>query len=330
MKTISLFEQVTPSSTANSSPEPMLTPTSMNKFRTKKKKVNSVISSVEESPKKRKLDKENDNNSADNHVVEVKEVVNMKSDNKETENISSPQQQLSKQQKHQVLLDDDEIAEESDEESNEIFKYKCEVNGCVKAYKNPGGLKYHIQRGKCEETGDTGMNHIISRPFVCNFPECGKRYKNLNGLKYHLTHSHSEISDSATQKLSLIDTFSIQQQIQLKLQQNIPPSIPNSSKSSVVSSETVKCTSPAPMTEAFDEVIEKLKPKVSSLSVPPKKTHAHVQLTASVFGHITVESHIKNGIRPYNPLMSPVTKSFPSLPVAVEGDRNNLVGMEVV
>jgi hypothetical protein len=28
--------------------------------------------------------------------------------------------------------------------------YKCKINGCPKAYKNPGGLKYHMQHGHCQ------------------------------------------------------------------------------------------------------------------------------------------------------------------------------------
>ncbi|KAJ3019029.1 hypothetical protein HKX48_002464 [Thoreauomyces humboldtii] len=68
--------------------------------------------------------------------------------------------------------------------------YKCKVAGCAKAYKNPGGLKYHMQHGHCEDTGDPEMNNIIHKPYQCTVPECGKRYKNLNGLKYHIEHAH--------------------------------------------------------------------------------------------------------------------------------------------
>ncbi|KAJ3034741.1 hypothetical protein HK097_004409 [Rhizophlyctis rosea] len=68
--------------------------------------------------------------------------------------------------------------------------YKCKVTGCYKAYKNPGGLKYHMQHGHCEDTGDPEMNNIIHKPYQCTVPECGKRYKNLNGLKYHIEHAH--------------------------------------------------------------------------------------------------------------------------------------------
>ena len=61
--------------------------------------------------------------------------------------------------------------------------YKCKVNGCVKSYKNPGGLKYHMQHGHCEDTGDPEMNNIIFKPYECTVVGCGRRYKNLNGLK---------------------------------------------------------------------------------------------------------------------------------------------------
>lgn len=61
--------------------------------------------------------------------------------------------------------------------------YKCKVTGCTKAYKNPGGLKYHMQHGHCEDTGDPEMNNIIHKPYECAVPGCGRRYKNLNGLK---------------------------------------------------------------------------------------------------------------------------------------------------
>jgi hypothetical protein len=64
--------------------------------------------------------------------------------------------------------------------------YKCKVGGCNKAYKNPGGLKYHMQHGHCEDTGDPEMNNIIHKPYQCTVLECQKRYKNLNGLKVSL------------------------------------------------------------------------------------------------------------------------------------------------
>ncbi|KAI8065906.1 hypothetical protein BC940DRAFT_347805 [Gongronella butleri] len=64
--------------------------------------------------------------------------------------------------------------------------YKCEVQGCDKAYKNANGLKYHKEHGHCsiEEDND------VPKPYQCTIGDCGKRYKNLNGLKYHIEHSH--------------------------------------------------------------------------------------------------------------------------------------------
>jgi len=76
---------------------------------------------------------------------------------------------------------------------DEEKKYRCTIPGCNKSYKNPGGLKYHIQHGHIEDTGDPEINKIMRKPFQCTFENCGKRYKNMNGLKYHIEHSHSSI-----------------------------------------------------------------------------------------------------------------------------------------
>ncbi|CAO3621589.1 unnamed protein product [Cunninghamella echinulata] len=67
--------------------------------------------------------------------------------------------------------------------------YKCPVQGCDKAYKNPNGLKYHNQHGHCNLVTDENEN-VASKPYQCTIGDCGKRYKNLNGLKYHIEHSH--------------------------------------------------------------------------------------------------------------------------------------------
>jgi len=76
---------------------------------------------------------------------------------------------------------------------DEEKKYRCTIPGCNKSYKNPGGLKYHIQHGHIEDTGDPEMNKIMHKPFQCTYENCGKRYKNMNGLKYHIEHSHASI-----------------------------------------------------------------------------------------------------------------------------------------
>ncbi|KAI9351149.1 hypothetical protein DFJ73DRAFT_760217 [Zopfochytrium polystomum] len=68
--------------------------------------------------------------------------------------------------------------------------FKCRVNGCSKAYKNPGGLKYHMRNGHAQELDDAELNLIVQKPYECPVPECAKRYKNLNGLKYHIEHVH--------------------------------------------------------------------------------------------------------------------------------------------
>ena len=80
-------------------------------------------------------------------------------------------------------------AAESTDDEGKVSKgkedrpYKCKIAGCNKSYKNPGGLKYHLHHGHCEDTGDPEMNNIIHKPYQCTVEECGKRYKNLNGLK---------------------------------------------------------------------------------------------------------------------------------------------------
>lgn len=95
-----------------------------------------------------------------------------------------------------VVLDDQEVPPAPAKAEKEVTKvggkevkddrpYKCKVVGCTKAYKNPGGLKYHMHHGHCEDTGDPEMNNIIHKPYQCTVTECGKRYKNLNGLKVH-------------------------------------------------------------------------------------------------------------------------------------------------
>ena len=78
------------------------------------------------------------------------------------------------------------FTDESNDLSKEDRPYKCKILGCSKAYKNPGGLKYHMQHGHCEDTGDPEMNNIIQKPYQCTVPECGRRYKNLNGLKVRI------------------------------------------------------------------------------------------------------------------------------------------------
>ncbi|PVZ99406.1 hypothetical protein BB558_004577 [Smittium angustum] len=68
--------------------------------------------------------------------------------------------------------------------------YKCVVNGCDKAYKNPNGLKYHTTHGHCDDDVSSSL-----KPYRCLVPNCLRAYKNLNGLKYHIIHSHN-ISDN--------------------------------------------------------------------------------------------------------------------------------------
>lgn len=72
--------------------------------------------------------------------------------------------------------------------------YRCLVDGCDKAYKNPNGLKYHNQHGHCSMPGATEEDKLNAKPYRCTFLECGKCYKNLNGLKYHIEHSHPNLA----------------------------------------------------------------------------------------------------------------------------------------
>ncbi|KAF9930955.1 hypothetical protein FBU30_011064 [Linnemannia zychae] len=71
--------------------------------------------------------------------------------------------------------------------------YRCSVDGCDKAYKNPNGLKYHHQHGHCSVPGSAEDDKSNAKPYRCTFLECGKCYKNLNGLKYHIEHSHPNL-----------------------------------------------------------------------------------------------------------------------------------------
>ncbi|KAJ1557542.1 Transcriptional regulator of ribosomal biogenesis proteins [Cladochytrium tenue] len=84
--------------------------------------------------------------------------------------------------------------------------FRCRQPGCGKAYKNPGGLKYHMKNGHGggggaaagvgglmdEDGGIAGGGDPAAavKPYLCPVPECAKRYKNLNGLKYHIEHVH--------------------------------------------------------------------------------------------------------------------------------------------
>ncbi|KAG0275725.1 hypothetical protein BGZ95_008436 [Linnemannia exigua] len=72
--------------------------------------------------------------------------------------------------------------------------YRCSVDGCDKAYKNPNGLKYHHQHGHCSVPGSSEDDKSNVKPYRCTFLDCGKCYKNLNGLKYHIEHSHPNLA----------------------------------------------------------------------------------------------------------------------------------------
>ncbi|KAI9097089.1 hypothetical protein DFS34DRAFT_563697, partial [Phlyctochytrium arcticum] len=71
--------------------------------------------------------------------------------------------------------------------------FRCPHEGCYKSYKNPNGLKYHLEHGHPEiQPAPSESSQIKAagpKRFRCSF--CDRRYKNLNGLKYHLVHFHS-------------------------------------------------------------------------------------------------------------------------------------------
>ncbi|KAJ3300344.1 Transcriptional regulator of ribosomal biogenesis proteins [Borealophlyctis nickersoniae] len=70
--------------------------------------------------------------------------------------------------------------------------YICPYKGCGKAYKNPNGLSYHLQKGKLtghsvEENNQGGM-----KPFVCAVSGCAKAYRNPGALATHIEKVHGE------------------------------------------------------------------------------------------------------------------------------------------
>lgn len=86
--------------------------------------------------------------------------------------------------------------------------HPCNVRGCGKSYKNPGGLKYHMEHGHPERyipppgyvppnTSYTGPRH-----YMCPMLNCEKAYKNFNGLKYHLGHAHELTEEEMAVPLS--------------------------------------------------------------------------------------------------------------------------------
>ncbi|KAJ3147706.1 hypothetical protein HDU86_007881 [Geranomyces michiganensis] len=104
--------------------------------------------------------------------------------------------------------------------------HPCPHPNCGKSYKNPNGLKYHLEHGHPElnpdpvpggGSGGSGVGVGSSsdpdgkesgaktdkddfKPFICRHEGCDKLYKNLNGLKYHLVHAHA-ISEADTKDL---------------------------------------------------------------------------------------------------------------------------------
>jgi hypothetical protein len=94
--------------------------------------------------------------------------------------------------------------ESNHSDSNEEEKiYKCPKPFCTKTYKNPNGLKYHVELGNCEIVEGTDLANqmlatgagigITQKPFVCVVTGCDKRYKNISGLKYHIHAAHRDL-----------------------------------------------------------------------------------------------------------------------------------------
>ena len=80
-----------------------------------------------------------------------------------------------------------QIESSTDDEKKEK-PFKCNFKGCDKGYKNPGGLKYHLQNGHVGSSDEVDLS--IQRPFQCNIEKCVKRYKNSNGLKVCIYYVH--------------------------------------------------------------------------------------------------------------------------------------------
>jgi hypothetical protein len=96
--------------------------------------------------------------------------------------------------------------------------YKCPIEGCDKAYKNPNGLKYHQMHGHSEEDTLSDAERDAQKPYMCTIGYCNKRYKNLNGLKYHIEHSHIAKLKQAP-FANAMSPLSQQPQLQQQLQQ---------------------------------------------------------------------------------------------------------------
>ncbi|KAJ9056644.1 hypothetical protein DSO57_1030913 [Entomophthora muscae] len=71
--------------------------------------------------------------------------------------------------------------------------YVCPTPGCGKKYKQPNGLKYHLNKGQCTvinmETGER-PSMDIRKCVDCPFLPCSSSFSTPNGLKYHLFKNH--------------------------------------------------------------------------------------------------------------------------------------------
>lgn len=65
---------------------------------------------------------------------------------------------------------------------DDVQRFVCQAPGCDKSYKNPNGLKYHVDR-----------HHPSTGPFEnfkCPVEDCIKSYASPGGLKYHIERYH--------------------------------------------------------------------------------------------------------------------------------------------
>ncbi|KAJ3188903.1 hypothetical protein HDU85_004618 [Gaertneriomyces sp. JEL0708] len=107
------------------------------------------------------------------------------------ENVTTPKTEMGKANSEAAVNVDGE------ETPTPRKPHPCPIPGCLKSYKNPNGLKYHLQHGHPEFPRPEGAENKTKehdknapKPYPCTMYGCNKQYKNVNGLKYHLVHAH--------------------------------------------------------------------------------------------------------------------------------------------
>ncbi|KAJ9061813.1 hypothetical protein DSO57_1016890 [Entomophthora muscae] len=88
--------------------------------------------------------------------------------------------------------------------------YVCPTPGCGKKYKQPNGLKYHINKGQCTvinmETGERPTMDI-RKCVDCPFLPCSSSFSTPNGLKYHLFKNHLKQEHFTYGKGDILSTY---------------------------------------------------------------------------------------------------------------------------